>query len=316
MGLTDIAGVLSRRLIVGCFTPAFFTTLALSLLVAEGTLPELYRDAAGGTKILILGGFALLAGLLLSGLQYPLLRLAEGYWLFNAPEGRRRKRLSDRLVERHEKVFEELHAAKQATAVSPARTRAALALDRLYPPERHLLLPTKLGNAIRAFESHPTQRYGLDGIAAWPRISLLLDDGERAALDEAMTNFAFFFNALVCVNAAALVLIVDRLWHAPGGVPGTAAIVLAVVAATAALSWLMYRGLFDAATGWGEPVRAAFDLHRFDLYDRLGIRRPATDAEEREHAARAVNRLLLYAEPIPDEWRARPATEGLPVEEY
>ena len=69
MGLSDVAGVFSRKFIVGFFIPAFFVVLGLTQLVDERTLPAAYLDASGGAQVLIVGGFALIVGLLLSGLH-------------------------------------------------------------------------------------------------------------------------------------------------------------------------------------------------------------------------------------------------------
>jgi hypothetical protein len=81
VGLKEIAGVFSRRFVVGFFIPAFFVILALTQLVDHRALPNVYNAAKGGSQVLIVGGFAVLVGLLLSGLHYSLLRFLEGYWL-------------------------------------------------------------------------------------------------------------------------------------------------------------------------------------------------------------------------------------------
>jgi hypothetical protein len=59
---------------------------------------------------------------------------------------------------------------------------------------------------------------------------------------------------------------------------------------------------------WGDAVRAVFDVHRLELYDKLGVRRPASPEEEQE-IGRAVTRCLLYAEPIAARFRTRPPDE-------
>ena len=81
MGLGNVAGIFSRRFIIGFFLPAFFGWFALGLLVDPRVPPAVYRNASSGTKVLVIGGIALLTGLLLSGVHYSLLRFFEGYWL-------------------------------------------------------------------------------------------------------------------------------------------------------------------------------------------------------------------------------------------
>ena len=55
----------------------------------------------------------------------------------------------------------------------------------------------------------------------------------------------------------------------------TLVVELAVIGAVAAISIWMYRQAITAATGWGELVRAAFDIHRLEVYDRLACDGPA-----------------------------------------
>jgi hypothetical protein len=57
MGLKDVAGVFSRKFIVGFFIPAFFIVLGLTQLVDRRTLPAAYLDASGGAQMLIVGNF-------------------------------------------------------------------------------------------------------------------------------------------------------------------------------------------------------------------------------------------------------------------
>ncbi|HEU4656358.1 MAG TPA: hypothetical protein VFR97_02480 [Capillimicrobium sp.] len=346
MALTDVAGVLSRKFVVGFFIPVFFGCVALKLLVAADALPGGLRDASGGTQILILGGVALLVGLLLWGVHYPLIRVLEGYWLVAPnlperdgplpdPEGRwvRNRALAalrraaggpSRLVrrarlavgewkrERWVRTRQHLVAVRAQPERSAERTQAASDLTMRFPPEDRLVLPTELGNVVRAFENHPRERYGLDGIPIWPSVVTMLSESERAELDETTTDVGFWLNSLVVVVVGGALLFAERLWHPPGTTEATAAIEVAIVAAVTALAVWMYRQLIAAAIRWGEPVRAAFDVHRLELYDTYGMRRPRTPEEDVD-AGRALNRMLAFGEPIPLEWRAEPEpSDGRP----
>jgi hypothetical protein len=196
---------------------------------------------------------------------------------------------------------------------SPERTAAAMLLHRRFPPEERVL-PTEFGNAIRSFETHPRARYHLDGIAVWPHIASMLTDAERDDLEESTTYVAFWVNALTLVAVGGTALFVDRLWHRPGGVVETVLVEAAASVTTLSLVWLMYRQAISAAVRWGDPVRAAFDIHRLELYGSLGLRRPTTQKDD-EVLGTAVNRLIWFAEPLDDELRSPPgvsAAGGLP----
>jgi hypothetical protein len=315
VALKEVAGVFSRRFIVGFFIPVFFAAFAVTQLIDERALPEAYRDASGTTQTLIVGAVALLLALLLSGLHFSLLRFLEGYWLLQVPIARASPRpaivrwyhaarlsIGTRMKKRWIQRRAHLLRLRDGPP-SPERTAAARRLERRFPASEANVLPTELGNAIRAFETHPRLRYGLDGIAVWPRVSALLTDGERTELEDAETDLAFWLNAMAVVTGGGIVLFGERLWHTPGGLVETLAIELAVVVATVVLVWFMYRQAITAADRWGDPVRAAFDVHRFGLYDTFGLRRP-TNSDEDVEIGNALNRLIAFAEPIPNPLRA------------
>lgn len=313
---------------IGFFIPVFFASLAWVHLVAPDTMPGIYRNASEGTQILIVGGFAVLAGYLLSGVHYSAIRFLEGYWL-RAPAvvfppelavtkvgraaGRTRSRvaapilrarywLGDRMRARWIREYQYLYGLDEAPDASAERTAASRMLNAEFPAQEDNVLPTRFGNVIRSFETHPRQRYQLDGIAAWPRIVSLLSDSERSELEDATTDLAFWLNGLLVVTIGGIALFAERLWHPPGGFLATAGVELAVVAATVFLATWMYRQSISAAHRWGLPVRAAFDMHRLEMYEKLGLRAPATQQEEHDNA-RAVGRLVAFGEQLPDQAR-------------
>jgi hypothetical protein len=199
-----------------------------------------------------------------------------------------------------------LLAWKASKDESDARTQAAGDLTMRFPPDDALILPTEFGNVIRAFETHPRERYGLDGIRIWPRIATMLSESERAEIEDATTDLALWLNGLVVVLFAGTLLFAERIWHPPGGTLATLAVEAAIVVAVTTASYVFYRQAILAALRWGDPVRAAFDVHRLPLYDALGVRRPVTHEDDLK-AGKAVGRLLAFAEPLPSEWRAEPA---------
>ena len=150
----------------------------------------------------------------------------------------------------------------------------------------------------------------MDGIAVWPRISAMLTDGERTELEEATTDIAFWLNGLTVIATGGVLLFAERLWHPPGSAIETVLIELCVVAFTGFAVWWTYRQAIAAAVRWGDPVRAAFDVHRLQLYDTLGMARPATRKDD-EAAGEAVARLLWFAEPIPEPLRAVTTGDGI-----
>jgi len=74
-------------------------------------------------------------------------------------------------------------------------------------------------------------------------------------------------------------------------------LLLAVV--PAAVAWVAYRSAIAAALAYGEAVRTAFDLHRFDLLTALHLPLPDKPAAEQQLNA-ALSRFWNQAVPLTD----------------
>src|SRR4051812_3538968 len=79
MGLADITGVFSRFFVVGFFLPAYVALISLWLSASSSFLPDQLEQYSKTGQLAILGGVALIAGLLLSGLSYYITQWFEGY---------------------------------------------------------------------------------------------------------------------------------------------------------------------------------------------------------------------------------------------
>jgi len=73
----------------------------------------------------------------------------------------------------------------------------------------------------------------------------------------------------------------------------------------------LYRLALSPASDWSEAIRARIDVHRLDVYDKLGLRRPTSFADEREIALKLAQ-LLLYGAPpyLPDDLWGPKADDG------
>ena len=217
----------------------------------------------------------LVFSLLLQPLQLSLVRLLEGYWtvpllpqvgaVFSFP-GVAWHRYRRRKLELQTQVKTRPSAA-ELSAIAAADWRL-----RRYYPARDKILPTALGNALRANEEVPQQKYRLDAVVVWPRLYPLLPEpmlgilaDRRNQLDLAVRLCATFILAAI---VAAATLYRHGWW-------------MAVPAGALVLAWLSYRGAIAAAIAYGESVQTVFDLYRFELYKVLRLSLPANLAEER-----------------------------------
>jgi hypothetical protein len=293
MSLSDVAGVFSRYFIVGFFLPSFFILVGLSQALTDGFLPPVYANAGSdGARIALLGGTALLAGLLLLGLNYRILRLFEGYplmrqrfarplyWALNRWQLRRRMEAEAQTVD---------------PGSTPVQRRNALwRMDRRFRQDVPDVLPTAFGNVVRAAEAHSAIRWGLNSIAVGTLVEMLFSSEEKEVHSDAKGDVAFFVNGALLACVAGIVLLVDEVVEASHALP-----VALIYAVPFLMSLVLYWAAIGAAIKWGEAVRASVDLHRFDLYEKIGLRLPRDFEDEQLNVAPALNAALLRGESIP-----------------
>jgi hypothetical protein len=274
-----------RFTLVGVLPIAALALYVVALIVSmmAGGSPDLtalakFAHGLTAADALVLVGSIVVLAFLLQPLQLALVRLLEGYWGSSCLA-----RVADRIaVAWHRWRRQKLEAASQSThkpSTDEAVEMAAAArrLRRFYPaPDR--LLPTMLGNVLRAAEDKADVRYGLDTVVIWPRLYYVLSEAlqnsladQRNQLDIAARLCVVFVLAVI---ASAALLYRHGWWNLAESI--------AVV-----LAWMSYRSAIAAALAYGESIQAAIDLHRFDLLKALHLP-PPPDRE----AERAANRLL------------------------
>jgi uncharacterized membrane protein len=233
---------------------------------------------------------------LLQPFQIRIVRILEGYWnswrvtaalapVFVEYQWRKTEDLRDRINTLTKRLDEtdlpaDLSGQSRLLRSRPRweaqRQRANTKLER-YPATRPRdakqiqLLPTALGNALRTAETSAGERYGLDTIKSWPRMYSLFSD-KFAALQLAARN-SLDAAANLCVNfflvtVLAVVALIDEpkaYW-----VPVLAAVMCCV----------SYLGSIAAAVEYTTFVRAAYDLHRFDLLKAMHHKLPRTPEDE------------------------------------
>src|ERR1041385_8121475 len=79
MAISAVSGVFSRYFVVGFYLPSLLSLLSLWLLASSTWEPDVFLDQSEATQVLIIGAISIWIGLALSGLNYQLYRLYEGY---------------------------------------------------------------------------------------------------------------------------------------------------------------------------------------------------------------------------------------------
>jgi hypothetical protein len=287
MDLSSLTGdgnkALGPRAILVDVLPAALLTLLTLLLVGSGAPgnPELSKLEAtinglqSGPALALLGIVVLVATVILQPFQIGVVQLLEGYWAA-APDGRMRSAVAKKAIgiatELQRRRFRLLEAMRTVSLTELERAQLELELEGY--PEPSKLMPTRLGNVLKAGEQRAGGRYGLDADLVFPHLYPFLRQPFQAAWDD-LTNqldsaaHLFVTFVLAAMISAGLLL--------PGGRDGWWLMIPPVFVF---LAWLCYRSTIAAARYQSRLLAAAFDLHRFDLLTAMRLQLPKDPEEE------------------------------------
>jgi len=306
--LTQVTSYFNKRFIVTSFFPSFViggaSLITYMWLQGFQVLLAQWLAFSAETKFLLSLIFFVaifVVAYFLETFNQPLIRLFEGYWgnvfLLRRLEPVRRKfyaRRFDDLKERERRIEDELvkfACGETNEYKSLPETKRTELFDRLvsaenhlkrtsfyyFPDDRELIMPTKLGNVLRAAELYPLRRYKIDAVILWPRLAPLLPP----EFSEVLSNARDRLNLLL--NLAFLSITYAFLW---GGMilfrfhlTWMQFLVVNLLGFVGA--WIAYKGVLQAAIAYGDSVRAAFDLYRSRLLAALNTENPSTYKEER-----------------------------------
>jgi hypothetical protein len=327
--LGSLPKLLDKNFVVGFFLPALLVVFAVAWAFPDWSLLEPLRGLAASEKKLTdltyLGLLVWVLAILLMTGNHLLYRLLEGYvppfsWFFPGLWWHRCRFWC--LSGRYARLAAAWSAASDAGWPFPAAKQAKTATLRRkllmrYPTARGEIMPTRFGNAIRAFEVYPRDVYGADSVPVWPRLASVIPKEYTALLDDARAQADCFVNLtfLALLLTAACVVregaeAVQHLppwpevtWTAVLAASGAAGLRYALLAAGSAVAALFaYSWAIERATAWGDLVRSAFDCYLPALVGQLGYAVPPTEAERREFWTE-FNALINYEQPMtPDRW--------------
>jgi hypothetical protein len=223
---------------------------------------------------------------LVSRLTLPVLRLLEGYWpgwftklwtatrkVFRRPGPAARQK--DLTVEYM------VLAKKQENSESAISERRRLAAVRRrlkqFPAEPDDVMPTRVGNVLRAMEEHANSRYGLDAIVVWPHLWLTLPSDARSDITAARAPLDRSVAAIIW-GTGLWPLVVLTPWAA------LPAVLVPV---------LVYRfWTVPSSVTYADLVRAAFDVYRLNVYEAFRLPVPADPGEE-QMLGRQLTRFVI-----------------------
>jgi hypothetical protein len=296
--LGELPKIFGKEFLVGYFLPAVILVVAAAIsLESAGALPvfRFFTKAfveADEKRIAVHLGVALviiwMIATFLLVTNFKIIRALEGYGTLNPARLLTRRTL---------RVFNKLHRQiSRIDAQKPLsddqlslRRRLRMRLANEFPESKQLILPTRFGNIVRAFERYPQIIYNIDAIRSWTRLQAVLPDPYKSSLDAAKAILDFYINlwfGSVLITISALI----GIFSSSGG-SSRAMFLIAFLGSLSAI--LVAKSAQSAAAQWGELVKGAFDLYRGELCRQLGFELPRSIERERQMWA-PICRTMIY----------------------
>lgn len=298
---SELPKLFDRNFAIAYFLPvSLFLLASARLLYVLGYWPAVNAaftdDKVFDASVVLFGGWIL--SILLLVLNREIYRFLEGYGTYNPLVIFKDRSLNDY----HARKAELKELDKKYANLSPdenrRRNQLMAQLVKRYPDHEDHFLPTAFGNTLRAFEVYPRVMYGLEGIDGWPRLMAVIPKEFRELIEDAKAKVDWWVNLIVLSFAFLLEFwaLVFLKWKLTPGWLYTAANLLIPLVLFLLLSWFLLWRATAAAEGWGDYVKAAFDLYRFDLLEALGIADPGNRLLE-VSLWTSFSRAILYHKP-------------------
>jgi hypothetical protein len=297
--ITDVAGAaresIGRYFSLVSFIPSALLVAYVFALLSSGALyhaPHLAGVAHAVSHLSLVDVATLTflsvgAGLVLHPLQFALVQLLEGCWGAGAAAQRARsariwwhwRRLlalrqrsghDEHLLEERGKAEDDPCPRERIAIVSRHDEADRLSGDQ--PDELDQIMPTRLGNVLRYYESAAGAPYGLDAIQLMPYLARVASAEDMEYVNDQRSNLDLAVR-MSLVSAIAFVLSLALLWRY--------GLWLLVALVPYTVAFLSYRGAVVVAGAYGQAFAAVIAVNRFALYERLHLPLPRNTYEER-----------------------------------
>ncbi len=295
----ELPKLFDRNFVIGFFLPvAVFITISILIVnpYAFGiqAVDFLTTDLLVGTTTI--GLLSWVGGIVLLAVNRDLYRLMEGYGKYNPLKlfSWLEKRRYQRVVNELEKLDDEFRESINSDEEFPAKSRTSRndlmrQLAEEFPDKEEYLLPTPFGNVLRSFEIYPRFMYGLEAIDGWGRLLAVIPKDYLELIDAARAQVDFWVN----LGVVFILLQIEYIGLAyTTGTPLQWWVVLLFIG----LGTIAPLRATSSAREWGDFVKAAFDVYRFNLLESLGIDIPK-DREEEKVLWKKYSQAIIYRLP-------------------
>jgi len=286
--LTDTLNLLVKAFRLSSLFPAFCFALVQGALLVLHPYDQSFflmlKNAdlsVPNTLIFFVFLLAALLSYLLNYLNPRLMFLAEGYPFLNTLWGR----AMTAWYKEHKRWIEIQVDRDDLPEIAKLLYRDKLGDD--FPRETERCGPTALANVTAAFETYSNQRYGIDAVYLWPRLVPILTKEKFAVfVEREKEGMDFFLNLSALSALLAVESIVLRLLLANP-------IFSWIALLSGCVAYLFYRGTVYCAHSWGESIKTAFDLYRYELAGQLALA-PFEDRKEEVERWTKLSRFIKY----------------------
>lgn len=330
--MTSIAKEIGRSFVVSCFLPAavfvaisrlfffpiFFENVNRLSILAHSNFEQ---------TLVLVGVVAAFLGYLLWSLNLQLVKLFEGYYFRRllSPWTWRHKRRRTRMVDEVREAYEDYKQEQDADLreyLEDQFVSKHSKLEESYPNYGDVM-PTAIGNAFRAFEQYPGDRYGIDAVLFWPHLTSVIPSDFCRLIEESNNILAFLLTScLMCgllgmesLAALAKLVVLPNLAHITGNIlqllisnsSDCYFYGLFAIAAFVAARWFEHRAL-DAGVSFGEVVRSCFDLYHQSLFEKM-VKEP-TRKDTKSEWRQLRRSILVDKRAWPKEWKSEEKTSN------
>lgn len=296
--LQELKGFFGRDYLLGVFFPIFIffaADLAVYLEITSSLGDALAKWDAFSLSVQVLLIVSALVAIavvayLIYNFQYLIIRLFEGYW-YRVPILKWFREGRVRFHKARLNYLRELQGSDLASAMAQEISVEKLAY---YPPPGHeeKIMPTRIGNILRASEIHAFDRYWIDSTIIWTRLRPLLPNEFVAAIEE--KKVARDFSILLAMLSSVFTL----FWCPILAFSSDRWGLFLICASGWPLALISYRNAVESSLAYAEQIKATFDMNRHLLLKALAREVPSNIEEERREW-RQLSRFFYRNLPLP-----------------
>jgi hypothetical protein len=319
--LSTIPKLADKTFIIGYLFPTTAFLVALLFLLSDispfSSVNDLIQSDKNFDKVIYLGLLVWGLSIILMILNHSLYQIIEGYtW----PIPQLAKRLGSKQLQRFRQLstrLEDLGLEWEAWGESfpnlpfPKEQEyddLLIELKTKFPSKDKLVLPTRFGNAIAAFEDYPRDIYGADPIPLWIHLNTVIPKEFQSSVEDARTSVTFLMNLFIFSTLLFIISLCRSAVHSletlAGYKSGAANFRLSVifVIVSALLACGTYKLSVDKAYAWGTLVKAAFDCYLPALAKKLGYKLPLKGEDQNKFWTAISRRAAYQRELKPEDW--------------